>query len=342
MLALIGDVALRPSFPAEEVERQRARRLAALVQQRDDPSRIADQVMLAAIYGQKHPYGHDTLGDEASVTSMTRDQLQSFWRQNFVPNNAALVVAGDITISELRALAEKVFGGWQRGAAAVPALATPSTPQARVIIVDKPGSPQTQVRVATVGAPRGTPDFRAMEVMNSALGGQFGSRINMNLRERHGYTYGARSLFLFRKAAGHFRVTSGIRTEVTGPAVAEIFKELRGIVVTPLTGEELRNAKEGMSASLPGQFETSASVVDNFATVFVYGLGLDYYSRFAEQVAAVTDAQAVSAARKYLVPDNMVVVAVGDRAKIEPELQKLGLGPIELRDSIGKPVAQSR
>jgi zinc protease len=335
-LELLADVTLNPSFPAEEVERQRASRLASLVQQRDNPAQVAAQVTAAALYGPKHPYGYSEIGTEASVKALTRDDLMAFWKQNFVPNNAALVVAGDISMDELRALAEKSFGGWARGTPAQPALGAPATTPARVVVVDKPGSPQTQVRVASIGAARSSPDFRPIQVMNVALGGLFSSRINMNLREQHGYTYGASSQFLFRRAPGPFQVASGVRTDVTGPAVTEIFKEVRGMVDRPVSQDELKKAKDSLSNSLPGAFETSANAVNNFSNVFIYDLGLDYYSRYAEQVNAVTADQTLAAARKYLVPSGMVVVAVGDKAKIESQLKKLNLGEIETRDTEGR------
>jgi zinc protease len=338
-LDILADVTLNPSFPAEEIERQRASRLAGLVQQRDNPAQVAAQVTAAALYGFKHPYGYSEVGTESSVKAMSRDDMVAFWKQNFVPNNAALVVAGDISMNDLRALAEKSFGSWQRGTPATPSLGAPTTTPARVVLVDKPGSPQTQVRVAAIGAARSTPDFRPMQVMNLALGGLFSSRINMNLREQHGYTYGASSQFSFRRAPGPFQVASGVRTDVTGPAVSEIFKEVRGMVDQPVSAEELKKAKDSLSNSLPGAFESSANAVNNFSNVFIYDLGLDYYSRYAEQVNAVTPEQTLAAAKKYLVPNGMVVVAVGDRAKIEPQLRKLALGEVEVRDTEGRPLA---
>ena len=191
----------------------------------------------------------------------------------------------------------------KRGTPAQPALGAPTTTPARVVVVDKPGSPQTQVRVASIGAARSSPDFRPMQVMNLALGGLFSSRINMNLREEHGYTYGASSQFSFRRAPGPFQVASGVRTDVTGPAVSEIFKEVRGMVDRPLSEDELKKAKDSLSNSLPGAFESSANAVSNFSNVFIYDLGLDYYTRYAEQVNAVTADQALAAAKKYLVPE---------------------------------------
>ena len=337
-LDILADVVLHPSFPAEEIERQRASRLAGLVQQRDNPAQVAALVLASALYGTKHPYGYAEVGTEASVKAVTRGDMDAFWKQNFVPNNAALVVAGDISLPELRALAEKSFGSWARGTPAQPNLGAPSTTAARIVIVDKVGSPQTQVRVAGIGAARSSPDFRPMQVMNIALGGLFSSRINMNLREAHGYTYGASSGFSFRRAAGPFQVASGIRTDVTAPAVDEIFKELRGMVERPLTEDELTKAKDAMANSLPGAFESSANAVGNFSNVFIYDLGLDYYTKYAAQVNAVTRDQTLTMAKKYLDPSKMVVIAVGDRAKIEAELKKLNLGAIEVRDTEGKPV----
>jgi len=336
---LLADVTLHPSFPAEEIERQRASRLAALVQQRDNPNQVAAQVTASALYGPKHPYGYSEIGTEAALKSLSRAEMEAFWKQNFVPNNAALVVAGDISMTELKALAEKAFGGWQKGTPAQPALGAPATTSARVVIVDKPGSPQTQLRVASIGAPRSSPDFRPMQVMNLALGGLFSSRINMNLREEHGYTYGASSQFSFRRAAGPFQIASGVRTDVTAAAVDEIFKEVRGMIDKPVSSEELKKAKDSLANSLPGAFESSANAVNNFSNVFIYNLGLDYYTRYAEQVNAVTTDQALAVSKKYLVPANMVVIAVGDRAKIEPELKKLNLGAVEIRDTEGKPIS---
>ena len=173
--------------------------------------------------------------------------------------------------------------------------------------------------------------------MNQVLGGAFSSRINMNLREEHGYTYGAQSQFTFRRTPGPFQVAAGIRTDVTAPAVGEVFKEVLRMAQRPMTADELQRAKDSMSYSLPGAFESSANAVSNFSNVFTYDLGLDYYSRYAAQVNAVTIEQTTAVARKYLVPEKMVVIAVGDRSKIEVPLKELGLGPVEIWDAEGKP-----
>ena len=174
-----------------------------------------------------------------------------------------------------------------------------------------------------------------MYVMNAALGGLFSSRINMNLREEHGYTYGAGSAFVYRKAAGPFLVGTGVRTDVTGPAVSEIFKEIARMAETPLSPEELAVAKDFLVRSLPGTFETGAQTASSLASLFIYDLGLDYFTTYPDRVSAVTDVQVGAAARTHLVPGKMIVVAVGDRAKILPQLQRLNLGRTEARNADG-------
>jgi zinc protease len=289
--------------------------------------------MAAVLYGPRHPYGYTETGTESSVQGLIRDDMVAFWKQHFVPGNAALVVAGDITMGTLRALAEKAFVGWEGSAPAPTALGATETTAARVIIVDEPGAAQTQLRVAGIGAARSSPDFRALQVMNMALGGLFSSRINMNLREEHGYSYGAFSAFVFRRGAGPFVSGAGVRTDATALSVTEIFKEIAGMVAAPMDGEELQKAKDSMVNSLPGAFETSLGAVGSFSNIFVYDLGLDYYTRYAGQVNAVTAAQALDVARRYLVPEDLVVIAVGDRAAIEEDLRALDLGDLEFRDA---------
>jgi zinc protease len=213
------------------------------------------------------------------------------------------------------------------------------------VFVDKPGAPQTQVRVATMGAARSTPDYEALRVMNEMLGGLFSSRINLNLREEHGYTYGASSQFVFRRTPGPFLVGSGVRTDVTGPAVGEIFKEVRKMRDTLMTADELAMAKDSLVRSLPSDFQTSGDVTASTANIYIFDLGLDYFSKYPARLAAVTSDQAKAAAEKYLDPDKMIVVAVGDRAKIERQLRSLNLGAVEVRNAdaalVGKPSSQN-
>jgi zinc protease len=335
LLGVMSDVILHPTFPAEEVERQRASRLASIRQQRDNANTVANNSMFAALYGSNHPYGYPELGTEPSNQNMTRDDMQAFWARHFVPNNAALIVSGQITPEDLRPLVEEAFGGWTRGDLAETAAGNPITTNARLVLVDRPGAPQTQLRVASIGVPRSTPDYEALLVMNEALGGLFSSRINLNLREQKGYSYGARSQFTFFRLPGPFIVSSGVRTDVTAPAVTEIFREIDRIRTEPMTGEELTLSKDSLIRSLPAQFETSQSVSSSTADIYLHDLGLDYYTKINARLSAVTTAQAQAAAERYLDPARLIVVAVGDAAQIRQPLQALKLGPVEVRTADG-------
>jgi zinc protease len=262
---------------------------------------------------------------------MTQDDMKRFWTATFVPNNAALIVSGQMTVDELRPLVERALGDWPRGTAAQPSQGQPTTTSARLVLVDKGAAPQTQLRVASIGLPRATPDYEPAVVMNEALGGLFSSRINLNLREQHGYTYGASSQFVFRRSPGPFLVSTGVRTDVTAPAVSEILKEVRRMRDSDLSPEELTLAKDSLIRSLPAQFETSSRVTSSTSNIFIYDLGLDYYAKLPDRLAAVNAESVRAVAQKYVVPENLIVVAVGDQGRIRGELQKLGLGKVEVR-----------
>jgi zinc protease len=335
-LDLVADIVLHPAFPPDEVERRRAARLAALANDRGNPNVVVSRTGVAALFGPHHPFGYDNSGTEESNKAMSREDMMNFWNTNYVPNNAALVIAGNISLDELKALAEKKFGAWKTGDAARPQIGAPEKTKARIVIVDRPGAQQTMVRLLQLGVGRATPDYSALEVMNSELGGLFSSRINLNLREDHGYTYGASSAFVYRRSQGYFATGGGIRTDATAPAVTEMFKEIRRMIDTPMTAEELALAKDSQSRSLPGLFEASSEAAGALAEIFLYDLAPDYYAKLPARLSAVTVADAENVARKYLHPDQMILICVGDRAKIEPELMKLDLGAMEIRDADGK------
>jgi zinc protease len=339
---VLADVALDPAFAENELERVRKSRLTSILQQKDNPNALASKVFYRAVFGDKHPYGFIDLGNEASTKAMTRADLTGFWSKNYVPSKAALVVAGDITPAELRNLATKYFGAWKGTGSTVNVAAPQAAGTRRIIVVDKPGSPQTQLRVGSVGIARSNPDYVSLDVMNTTLGGLFSSRINMNLREKNGYTYGAFSRFFARRGQGPFFVGTGVRTDVTAPAVKEIFGELDRMVGAEVTPEELTTAKDSIARSLPGNFETTPSAANSISELFVYNLPLDYYRALPGNIQAITAADVKNAASKYLHPGNMTVVGVGDRAKIAPELEKLNLGPIEIRDFEGMPVSPNK
>jgi zinc protease len=337
-LDLMADIVLRPTFPPDEVERRRASRLAAFTDERSDPDRIVARTGVSALFGPHHPFGYDNSGTEASVKAMTREDMLNFWKTYYVPNNAALVVSGNISADELKVLAESKFGAWKSGEISVLQLGAPETTKAKIVIVDRPGAQQTIVRLLQLGVGRDTPDYPALEVMNSELGGLFSSRINLNLREEHGYTYGAASFFVYRRSLGYFGVGGGIRTDATAPAVTEIMKEIRRMLDTRMNPDELSLAKDSQSRSLPGMFETNSGEAGALSEIFVYNLARDYFSNLPERLNSVTADDAEAVARKYLRPDQMVLVCVGDRAKIEPELVKLNLGAVEIRDADGNVV----
>ena len=213
--------------------------------------------------------------------------------------------------------------------------ALPATSKARLILVDKPGAPQTALRLSTIAVDRKTPDYAPLQVMNAALGGLFTSRLNTNLREEKGYTYGVRSQFQYRSTPGPFAIAASVRTDVTGPAVSETMKEIRAMIARPLSSKELANARNSQVLSLPGQFDTNASISASMANTYVYNLGLDYYTTLPKRFASVTDKQVQQAARTYLQPEKLTVIGVGDQAKIAPQLSKLKLAPVEVRDAEG-------
>jgi zinc protease len=335
-LELLADVALHPSFPQAEIERVRSERLTGIVQEKDEPFALATRVLTAALYGSRHTYGYPDSGTTESIKTISRDDLEHFWQQNYFPDDAALVVTGNIKLAALKPLLEKQFSAWKQGRPTARAMSSPATTDAKLILVDRPGAPQTTLVCFSMGLARSTPDYAPVEVMNTDLGGLFSSRINMNLREAHGYTYGAGSAFVYHRAPGPFLVFSDVRTDVTAPATSEIFNELRRMRDTQLTPAELVLSKDSIARSLPGRFERGTDAAASFAELFTFDLPLDFYSTLPERINGVTSEQAQSMAQKYIQPEKMIVLAVGDRAKIEEDMKKLNLGKVEIRDTDGK------
>ena len=326
---LFADAALRPAFAADEIERVRTSRVTTLLQQKDSPRAMAVKIIGHVLYGDA-PYGYIPLGTEAANKAIAREDLTGLWKKTFVPSGAALVLAGDLTEAQARALAEKYFGTWkgENFTAAVPA--TPAAPSPGVYVSDRPGSPQTTLLAVGVGTSRSTPDYVPLTVMNTVLGGLFSSRLNMNLREKHGYTYGGRSVFDFRRGAGYFWAGGSIRTDATGPATQEIFSELNRMRDTEVSADELKLAKDNYSQSLVGRFQTMDQLAGTFGALHVYGLPADYYEKLPAAIEVVGAADVHRVAQTYIDPAHMFVVAVGDRAKIEPELTKLNVGAVQV------------
>ncbi len=326
---LLSDVAQHPAFNEKEVERRRNQRLTRLVEEHDNPEIVRTRTLDYVLYGDS-AYGYTASGTEASNKAITQEDVAGFWKRAFVPSNAALVVAGDITEAQLQTLTTKYFSAWNGAVSASNSPAASQAPKRKIYIVDKPGAPQTSLVIATIGAPRSTPDYVVLEVMNTIFGGQFSSRINMNLREVHGYTYGAQSSFNFRRGAGPFSAWGAIRTNVTAPAVTELFHEVDRIRDTEVSPEELKTAKDAWALSLAGKFGTTADIAGTEGEIILYGLPFNYYGSLQDQIDGVAPADVQSVAKKYLHPESMVVIAVGDRTRIEAELKKLNLGPVEI------------
>jgi zinc protease len=332
-LALMADVALRPTFPPAELERLRQERLTAMAQMRDDPRSIASLAFPRTVFGLQHRYGMPVNGTPSSVQALAVGDLADYYRANYRPSNAALVVVGAIGADAVLPLLESAFGGWKvDGPAAAPAVVPPSAPQAaarQVVIVDKPGAPQSQIIIGGVGVARSTPDYFPIEVMNTILGGSFGSRLNQNLREKHGYTYGAGSGFSMRRAPGPFTASAGVQTEVTAEALKEFFNELNAIR-TPVTDAELTRARNYDSLSFPSEFETTGQIAGHLEELLAYRLPEDYYSTYVQNLQAVTLQQVQQAAQKYILPARFTVVIVGDRKAIEAPVRALNLGAVKV------------
>jgi zinc protease len=337
-MKIMADVTLNPTFPEAEIERVRNDRITAILQQRDSPFQTAQRVLLPALYGPTHPYGHMTLGTEEALKATTREELMKFYSQALTPQNAALVLAGDITEAEARQLAKQHFGDWKGSGQPTPApQAHPTTGAERVLIVDKPASNQTMMLMAQLGVTRADPDFEKLNTMNQILGGLFSSRVNLNLREKHGYSYGAFSAVLERRGVGPILVGASVSREATGPSIQETFNEVKGMLEKEVTAEELKLAKESISRSLPALFETTQSTVGTIGWLFLYDLPADYYEGLPGRLDAMTAQEIHDATKRHVRPDRMVVIAVGDRKAIEPQIVKLDLGPIGHRSPDGFP-----
>ncbi len=341
-LELMSDVALNPSFPAAEVERLRARRIAAIQSEKSNPGTVAQNALVAALFGRPHPYGHSLSGEEIDAKKLTRADVTRLYGLMFVPKNAAIVVAGDIARDALLSKLEATFGGWKNAPGAItrrpPAAAKKVAATKRIVLVDKPGA-QSQVQVVRPGVPYATKDRDALVVMNAIFGGMFSSRINLNLREKHAFTYGARSHFAMRHGAGPFSVGAAVFADKTVPAIKEILTELSALGQGGPTEDELSLAKESMILALPGRFETVADVTQAMAELVTHDLPLDHYATLPARIEAVTAADVKRHAAEFLVPGAVTVVVVGDKAKLAPRLEELGLGDFEERDAYGNVVS---
>jgi predicted Zn-dependent peptidase len=331
-LPLMADVVQRPSFPAAELERLRKERLTRLLQARDDPAAIIEIAFPRLVFGDKHRYGTPAGGGAAEVKALTLDDLRAFHRSYFRPESSTLLVVGDVTAATVVPGLERAFGAWKAEGAAGPNTPLPAAAQLtkrQIYLIDKPGAAQSQIRIGWVGVPRSTPDYPAIQVLNTILGGSFTSRLNTNLREEHGYAYGAFSGFEERISPGSFSARAGVQTDKTAEALKEFFNELTGIL-KPVPAEELDKAKNYVALGFPAEFETTGDLAQKMEEQVVHKLPDEYFPSYIRSVVQTTGAAVEKAAARYIQADKFAVVIVGDRKVIEPGIRALNLGPIEI------------
>jgi zinc protease len=338
-LAILADMMLNSTFPADALERLRARTLVNLTQARDQPALVGSQVFAKILYGDAHPYGQRST--EASVKAITRDDVVAFQKAYFQPARAIITVVGDVTPMKIKASIEKGLAAWTR-AGEKQVFNYPKLPElqpARIYLVDKPGSAQSVVNIGLPGPPRNTPDYFAIQVMNTILGGQFQSRLNANIREEKGYSYGVNSGFSYGKGPGAFRAGGAIVGDKTDAALVEFMKEFKGILgEKPITDEEIKTAKESLIQRLPQGFASVSGISNAITSLVTQGLPDDYYQMYAKNISAVTREDLMRVAKRYIDMKNLAIVIVGDRSKIEGPLKATEIAPITYIDVDGKPV----
>ena len=335
-LALFADVALRPAFPEKDLDRIRQERITNIIQNRDRPTVIADQAYASLVFGGEHPYGRPTIGTEASLKQITRGDVTRFYDTYYRPNNATLIVVGDVAAADVERRVNALFSKWQRKD--VPKAdygRVPGGHATTVYLVDKPGAAQSSFRIGTIGVARSTADYFPIQVMNTILGGSFTSRLNQNLREAKGYTYGAFSGFSMRSQPGPFTARAEVVAAKTDSALVEFMKEITNIRDT-VPSTELEKAKRYLQLQLPNDFETTTDIAMNLVPLAVYGLPLDYFNQYAARIASVTQADVQRVARQYLDPSKMNVVIVGDRKTVEAGLRAAKVGEVEVRGLSGE------
>jgi zinc protease len=342
-LDIFGDVILNPTFPRKDFERLKKQRLAQIQQEKADPVGLALRIFPALIYGRTHAYSNPWTGSgtEESTAKITREDLVRFHQAWFKPNHATLVVVGATSMAEIRPKLERLFAGWKPGEVPAKNIATVSgQPRPVVYLVDRPGSLQSLVIAGHVAPPKANPEEVTIEALNRVLGGDFGSRVNMNLREDKHWSYGAYTFFRDARGQRPFVAYAPVQTDKTKEAVIELDKELRGIVKgRPIEPAELSRAQASLTLTLPGSWETMSALAGSIGDIVTYGLDDRYYDTFAEKVRGQTVEGVTTVAGEVLHPDQLVWVVVGDRAKIEPGLRELKLGEIRLIDTNGKAIS---
>jgi zinc protease len=341
-LELFSDIVINAAFPEAELERLRTRLLAGIQQEKTQPQGIASRLLPRLLYGAGHPYANPFSGngDEESVRALRTTHLREFQHRFLRPDNAALLIVGDVTLAQIQPLVASHLGGWTAPDATRPtkdlaAVAAPSKP--RVFLVNRSGAEQSVIMAGYPGPQRSDPEFTALTTLNTILGGNFISRLNMNLREDKGWAYGALSLLMEAAGPGPFIVSSSVQTDKTAESMREILRELRDVTgARPPTAEEVRYARDSLTLTLPGSNETASEVANSYANVLIFGLRDSYWNDFVSEVNALTPAQVQSAATRLVKPDALTWLVVGDLSKIESGIRELNLGEVGVLDAGGQ------
>jgi zinc protease len=337
-LDILADMLVNPTFPAQGLERLRGQRLVALTQSKAQPSAIASRVFPRIVFGNEHPYGR--VVTEETLKGITRDDVVAFHKAFYQPGRALITVVGDVSAASVKVAIEKALSVWPKGGER-PSFSYPSAPEPKattIFLVDKTGAAQSTFALGRPGPPRNTPDYFALQVMNTILGGMFQSRLNANIREEKGYSYGVSSNFAYGKGPGPFRAGGDIVTEKSDAALVEFMKELRGIRGDrPVTDEELATAKDSLIQRLPATFASVNSINNALTSLWTQGLPDDYYQQYTKSISAVTKADVVRVAKQYIDVDRLAIVIVGDQSVIEGPLKATGIAPIAVYDIEGNP-----
>lgn len=334
MLDLLTDIALHPSFPQNEIDITKQNTKQGLVQQRAQSSFLAGERLARTLFGS-HPYSVVSATPE-SIDAVTREKLQSFHRQMFIPNNAVLFIVGNVERAAVLKRVSELFGKWERGQPVAENFPAPPTRTERAIyLVDRPGSAQSTIVIANLAINRSSPDYFPLLLLHTMLGGGFTTRLDQNLRENKGYTYGASSVFDTRRAAGTFRATAEVRTPVTGASLKEFFYELDRIRTEPIPEQELQDNKAFLSGLLPIRIETQEGLTDQLVQIKMLDLPDNYLQTYRDHINAVTSADVQRVAQKYLTTDKDAIIIVGDAAAIMDQIKPYAQ-TIEIYDSMGK------
>lgn len=340
-LQLLAEVAREPAFPEGEVRRLREERLAELLQQRTEPRGLADDMFARFTFAPASRYARAEGGDEQTVAGITRESLVGHHARFIVPGRSALIVAGDVDPAQVMQLAESAFGGWSTVGSGAPEITVAPAHDVRAVhLVAKPEAPQSELRIGHLSVPRTHPDFHALSVMNAILGGLFNSRINLNLREKNAYTYGAFSSFDWRRNASAFEASTAVRSDVTAAAVREILDEVDRMRSERVSASELSLAVDYLTGVFPIRFETTAAIADAVAMREGYGLPGDYYDTYRARIAAVSADDVLRVAQLHLDPARLQVVAVGDSGAVRASMAALDVGAVHEYDTTGNSLAR--